>query len=80
MCFKTSEKVREYLSLNPEIVPMIADWTAREQVIADFLKAYGREGIPYYLVIPGNQGKAIELPTIIFPETIIASLNRALNH
>ncbi len=58
---------------------MIADWTGREQLISDFLRAYGREGIPYYLVIPGRQGKAIELPTIIFPETIIRSLKVAMD-
>jgi len=58
---------------------MVADWTNRQQVIADFLQAYGREGIPYYLVIPGGQGKAIELPTIILPDDIISALKRALN-
>ena len=57
---------------------MVADWTGRQQVISDFLRAYGREGIPYYLIISGRQGKSIELPTIIFPETIISSLNKAL--
>jgi thiol:disulfide interchange protein len=57
---------------------MVADWTGRQQVISDFLRAYGREGIPYYLIIPGRQGKSIELPTIIGPETIISSLNKAL--
>lgn len=57
---------------------MVADWTGRQQVISDFLRAYGREGIPYYLIIPGRQGKSIELPTIIVPETIISSLNKAL--
>jgi len=78
VCFKASNKVREFLSSHPNIVPMIADWTGRRQDIADFLKAYGREGIPYYLVIPGRQGKAIELPTIILPETVISSLDMAL--
>ena len=57
---------------------MVADWTGRQQVISDFLRAYGREGIPYYLIIPGRQGKSIELPTIIVPEMIISSLNKAL--
>ena len=78
MCFKTSGKVRDFLSQHPEVVPMVADWTGRQQVISDFLRAYGREGIPYYLIIPGRQGKSIELPTIIVPETIISSLNKAL--
>jgi len=58
---------------------MLADWTNRQQVIADFLQAYGREGIPYYLVIPGGKGRAIELPTIPLPNDIIEALKRALN-
>ena len=67
------------MSRHPDVVPMVADWTAKAQLISDFLRAYGREGIPYYLVIPGRDGKAIELPTIIFPETIIESITMALN-
>ena len=78
MCFKASSKVRDFLSQHPEVVPMVADWTGRQQLILDFLRAYGRESIPYYLVIPGRQGKSIELPTLILPETIIRSLNAAL--
>ena len=58
---------------------MIADWTVKQQpLITDFLQAYGREGIPYYQVIPGRRGKVIELPTVIFPEDIIKALNEAL--
>jgi len=78
VCFKASSKVRDFLSQHPEVVPMVADWTGRQQLILDFLRAYGRESIPYYLVISGRQGKSIELPTIILPETIIRSLNAAL--
>ena len=78
MCFKSSNKFKNFISSNPNVVPMIADWTARQQVIADFLQAYGREGIPYYLVIPGGKGKAIELPTIVLPDNIMDALQKAV--
>ncbi len=79
MCFKSSNAFKQFIETNSNVVPMMADWTNRQQVIADFLKAYGREGIPYYLVIPGGKGKAIELPTIILPDDILEGLKRALN-
>ncbi len=57
---------------------MIADWTVKKPAIADYLRAHGRVGIPYYQVIPANRGKIIELPAVIFPEDIIKALQEAL--
>ena len=39
-----------------EVVPMKADWTNRNESIADFLTAHGKYGIPFYLLYrPGRE-------------------------
>jgi suppressor for copper-sensitivity B len=39
-----------------QVVPMKADWTNRDESIADFLTAHGKYGIPFYLLYrPGRE-------------------------
>jgi len=57
------------------VVTLRADWTARDQEIADVLESYGRRGIPVYLLyddIPGTP--ATLLPETLRPEVIFDAL------
>jgi len=46
-----------------------ADWTARDDVIAEALKTYGRPGVPLYLLFPAGGG-----PPTILPQTLTESI------
>ncbi|MBU6373849.1 MAG: thioredoxin family protein [Alphaproteobacteria bacterium] len=48
-----------------------ADWTARDDVIAAALKAYGRPGVPLYLVFPGSGGAPKVLPQTLTEDIVI---------
>jgi thiol:disulfide interchange protein DsbD len=48
------------------IVPMVADWTARDEVIARELERHGRSGVPLYLLYPADPAR----PPIILPQIL----------
>lgn len=57
------------------IVLMEGDWTQRDEVIADFLKRYGRAGIPFAaLYRPGQE--PILLPEFLTEKTVLKALAR----
>jgi len=54
-----------------------ADWTDRSSTIAAELNRYGRSGVPLYVLYPPRPGgKAIVLPQILTPRTVLAALRR----
>ena len=60
-------------------MPVLADWTNdQNEVIGKFVRAYEREGIPLYLVIPADESKpVIVLPQVITGNTILEALEAA---
>lgn len=55
------------------VVLMIADWTARDETIAQLLRSFGRDGVPLYVFYPAY-GDPIILPQILTPELVIDTL------
>jgi thiol:disulfide interchange protein DsbD len=57
------------------IVKMEADWTKRDPVITEELRKYGRNGVPLYLIYPGDpKAEPIILPQVLTPELVIENL------
>ncbi|TNE85665.1 MAG: hypothetical protein EP330_24755 [Deltaproteobacteria bacterium] len=54
------------------IVPLKADWTRKDPVITEWLKRYGRAGVPFYLMIPAN-GEPVPLPEVLTTDRVIGS-------
>jgi thiol:disulfide interchange protein/DsbC/DsbD-like thiol-disulfide interchange protein len=55
------------------VVTLGADWTARDDIIGDFLARYGRRGVPVYLLyVPGEETRF--LPEQLSPGIIFEAL------
>jgi len=56
---------------------MRADWTRPSRAIADFLRGFGRYGIPFYAVYgPGAPG-GIALSELLTPDQVTEALGQA---
>ncbi len=54
-----------------------ADWTRRDADIAQALAAFGRSGVPLYVVYPANPGGSpAVLPTVLTDELVLDALRR----
>lgn len=49
------------------------DWTNHDPAISAFLKAHGRDGVPFYLYVPAN-GPEIVLPQILTPGLVAGTV------
>lgn len=55
-----------------------ADWTRRDPQITRALAAFGRSGVPLYLVYPADPAREPELlPAVLTPGIVLAALERA---
>ncbi|MEC9390766.1 MAG: thioredoxin family protein [Myxococcota bacterium] len=73
-----SQSVRDAMKENG-VIPLKADWTRRDPVITQWLARYGKAGVPFYLIIPGDRTKAhIPLPEVITPGIVIGGVRRAV--
>jgi suppressor for copper-sensitivity B len=68
--------VRERLTA-PNIVAMRADWTRRDARIGDFLKAYGRYGIPFNVVYGPGAPSGLPLPELLTQSAVLDALKQA---
>ena len=60
------------------VVTLKGDWTNRSAAIAAELNRYGRAGVPLYLLYPaGTSGRAVVLPQILTPASLLSALNVA---
>jgi thiol:disulfide interchange protein DsbD len=60
-------------------VAMRADWTRADPRITETLTAFGRSGVPLYVVYPGDPGRdPIVLPQILTPAVVREALQRAV--
>ena len=61
----------------PHTVAMKADWTNRDQAIADYLKTFGRYGIPFNVVYGPGAPKGITLPELLSEDKLRKALEKA---
>ena len=60
-----------------DVVTLRADWTLRDDIIANKLAKHGRRGVPVYLLYgPGPNAPAQLLPERLSPEIIMDSLDK----
>jgi suppressor for copper-sensitivity B len=71
-----SAPVRDRLAA-PAIVPMRADWTRPDATIADYLRGFGRYGIPFNAVYGPGAPSGLVLPEILTAERVVAALRQA---
>lgn len=57
------------------VVTLRADWTARDDIIAETLARYGRRGVPVYLLYPADGGEPQILPEQLNPGIIFEALD-----
>jgi thiol:disulfide interchange protein DsbD len=58
------------------VVYLVADWTARDDVIAAALAAHGRSGVPLYLYYPPGAATPTLLPQLLTVETVLEALRK----
>jgi thiol:disulfide interchange protein DsbD len=58
------------------VVYMKADWTSKDPRITEMLNRYGRNGVPLYLLFPGNGQDAVVLPNILTVEILTDALQQ----
>ncbi len=72
------EEIKERL-FGPGVVPMQADWTNPDPVIAAFLQKYGRYGIPFNAVFGPGAPQGLVLPELLTPDAVRGGLDKAAN-
>jgi len=56
------------------VVRMVGDWTKTDPVITDWLKKFGRNGVPLYVLYNDKQ-EAEVLPQVLSPDLVIEKLD-----
>lgn len=57
------------------VVRMLGDWTKSDPVITEWLKKFGRNGVPLYVLYNENQEPEI-LPQVLTPDLVIEKLDQ----
>ena len=60
-----------------DVIPMQADWTNPDPVIAAFLQKYGRYGIPFNAAFGPGAPQGIVLPELLSTEAVTKALDEA---
>jgi suppressor for copper-sensitivity B len=68
--------VRSWLH-RPDVVPMLADWTRPNDAIADYLRSFGRYGIPFNAVYGPGAPNGIPLSELLTADEVVGALKRA---
>ena len=64
--------------VDTEMVPIKADWTSRSPDITALLQAFGRSGVPLYVILPGGRpDEPIILPELITAGLVVRKLEEA---
>ena len=71
-----SDAVKEYFSLEGVQV-MVGDWTNEDPEITEVLQRHGRAGVPLYLYFKPGSAKALVLPQLLTPNTVIKAIENA---
>ena len=57
------------------VVPLKADWTRKDEEITRWLERYGRAGVPFYLMVPGDRTRdPIPLGEVITPQSVLDAM------
>ncbi|MEC7228346.1 MAG: thioredoxin family protein, partial [Candidatus Latescibacterota bacterium] len=73
-----SQQVLRDRFADEDVAMVKADWTHRNPQITQMLQAFGRSGVPLYVLFPGGQLDApIVLPELISEEIVLDALSRA---
>jgi thiol:disulfide interchange protein DsbD len=60
-----------------DVAYLKGDWTLRDPDISRLLAAYGRDGVPLYLLFAPGAARAVTLPQILTEERVIRALSGA---
>lgn len=71
----SSPDVRELLA-QKNVTLMRADWTSKNPAITQALRQYGRNGVPFNVIIAGPTSDAVILPNILTPGIVIEALKK----
>lgn len=72
----TSPVIEKMKSL--KVLPLKADWTAKDAEITDILRKFGRSGVPDYVIFPsGHPDEAVLLPEAISQKIVLDALDKA---
>jgi thiol:disulfide interchange protein len=53
------------------VVPIIGDWTVRDEAITAFLSEQGAAGVPLYLWYEPGAAEAVQLPQVLGPDSLV---------
>lgn len=56
------------------VTKLKADWTNGDPVITKFLQQFGRVGVPFYVLYPGNSGEPIVFPELLTKNIVLEKL------
>ena len=56
------------------VTKLKADWTNGDPVITKFLQRFGRVGVPFYVLYPGNSEEPIVFPELLTKSIILEKL------
>lgn len=57
-----------------------ADWTNRDEAIAQTLESFGHSGVPLYLAYPTVVSEPIVLPQLLTPEIVVEVIRKLRIH
>lgn len=72
----TSKKILSVLN-SPQVIAMSADWTLRDEYIANFLQKYKRFGIPFNIVFGPKAPEGIILSELLSEKEVLTAFERA---
>ncbi len=61
------------------VASLRADWTNRDETIANLIADHGQAGVPLYLLYPASGGEARVLPTVLSSGPLVDALEWAAN-
>ena len=73
----TPQTVRDAFAAH-RVATLRGDWTRRDATITDFLRAHGREGVPFYVYYPSGGGEGHVLPQILTAGAVLREIEGAL--
>ena len=73
----TPRTVRDAFAAH-RVATLRGDWTWRDPTITDFLRAHGREGVPFYVYYPPGGGEGRVLPQILTAGTLLHEIEGTL--
>ncbi len=56
------------------IVMLRGDWTRQDPAITEFLRAHGRDGVPFYQFYPAGGSTPVELPQVLTPGIVLDAI------